>query len=217
MSADLLSLQNLTLSAGDRVLCTDLAVRLTAGDRLAIVGASGSGKTLLLRALSALDSPPGSVLRWRGRQLTPGQIPAFRSRAVYLSQRPSLPEGSVRDALRAPFRYRANQQRCYSSDTANDLLDRLGLDRHFGDRPTENLSGGESQAVALVRALLLEPDILLLDEPTAAMDPQRVAAAETLIDSWMTDSGERALVWTSHHPEQLARVSNRQMSLVAMS
>jgi len=213
VSAELLSLQNLTLSAGERVLCANLAVRLAPGDRLAIVGPSGSGKTLLLRALSALDSPPGLVLRWRGRQLTPGQIPAFRSRTVYLSQRPALPDGSVEDALRTPFRYRANQRQRYSRDTALALLERLGLDNDFAGRETADLSGGESQAVALVRALLLAPDVLLLDEPTAAMDPKRVAAAETLVDDWMAERAERALVWTSHHAEQLARVSNCQIAL----
>lgn len=213
MAEELLLLDRLTLRAGERVLCRDLKVRLVEGDRLAVAGPSGSGKTLLLRSLAALDSPPGAQLYRAGCAVGAAEIPHYRSRHIYLAQRPDFPDLRVRDLLRRPFHYRAHQNRPFSEALASRYLSVLGFDADIMTRRSADLSGGESQALALVRALLLEPRVLLLDEPTSAMDPDRTDAVEKLIDQWLTAAPGRALVWTSHQMGQLARVSNRRIDL----
>lgn len=215
MNEALLRVSQLTLQAGNRTLCRDLEVALRPGERLALAGASGTGKTRLLRCLAALDSPPGMQLQWQGQPLAPAAIPAFRARHIYLPQRPALPEGSVEQALRQPFQYRIHRSRPYPDTQARHLLSKLGFAADFLNQACSDLSGGEGQAVCLVRALLLEPDALLLDEPTSAMDPQRVASAENLVADWLAAGTGRACVWTSHDALQLARTTDRRLTLGA--
>ena len=213
MSNAVLRVNHLTLKAGSRTLCRDLDIALAPGERLALAGASGTGKTRVLRCLAALDTPPGMQLEWQGKPLIPADIPAFRARHIYLSQKPALPEGSVDEALRQPFGYRIHRSRHYPDAQVLQLLSALGFTADFLDQSCSELSGGEGQAVCLVRALLLEPDVLLLDEPTSAMDPQRVAQAESLITHWLTAGPARACIWTSHDASQLARTTDRHLTL----
>ena len=89
----------------------------------------------------------------------------------------------------------------------------LGRDEAFLQQSTDRLSGGESQIVAMLRALLTAPDVLLLDEPTASLDAEAVAAIEKLIANWLKEKPDRGCVWTSHDRQQLERNSDRVLSL----
>jgi putative ABC transport system ATP-binding protein len=97
-----------------------------------------------------------------------------------------------------------------------DLLHELGREPAFLAKSSRDLSGGEAQLVALVRAIQLEPVVLLLDEPTAALDPGTAAAVEGLLDRWLAArDNERALVLVSHDRNQTVRVTRRRLSLRA--
>ena len=109
-------------------------------------------------------------------------MPAYRARVVYVAQRPALPEGQVDAALQVPFGFRAHRQQPYSANRARELLVLLGRDEKFRQQRTERLSGGEGQIVAMLRALLIAPDVLLLDEPTASLDAKNSAAVVSLIN-----------------------------------
>lgn len=187
---------------------------LHAGERLALIGASGSGKSVLLRALALLDAPSSGEVLWLGEPVTAPLIPHFRSRACYLSQRAALVEGSVMDNLRLPFTLKHNRQYRFDADTAARLLALAGKPRSFLDKAGTDLSGGEAQLVALVRALLLTPQVLLLDEPTSALDPQSVAGVETLVMNWLDESpNDRALLWITHDHAQARRISTRTLTM----
>jgi putative ABC transport system ATP-binding protein len=176
-----------------------LALRI--GDRVVLSGASGSGKTVLLRALSLLDPAQEGEVRWRGQAISNRDVPAFRSRACYVQQRPAFTEATVEASLRAPFALRQHRQRSFDRDRALELLRRFDRRADALELETDDLSGGERQIVALVRALLLEPQVLLLDEPTASLDPAAADAAVSLLDSWIDESSaERALLLVSHRP-----------------
>lgn len=199
-----------------RTLWRDLALTLHAGERVALAGASGSGKTLLLRTLAGLEPLQQGELIFQGRRLPEWSMPAYRARVAYLPQRPALPEGSVEDALRAPFRFHVHRHREFRAGRARKLLARLGRGERFLQQRTEQLSGGELQIVTLLRALLIGPDVLLLDEPTASLDADAVAAVEALVIAWLHEDPQRASLWASHDRQQLQRVGDRVLTLDTM-
>ncbi len=185
---------------------------LTAGERLALTGPSGSGKTVLLRTIAGLVDPSEGELFFRGRSLQRWWMPAYRAEVMYLPQRPALPEGSVEAALSAPFRLRVHRDKRFSRESMAGLLSRIGRSEAFLRQSCGALSGGEAQCVNVLRAVLLEPTVLLLDEPTASLDAEAAAQAEGLVDEWMAGAG-RACIWTSHNREQLQRVTQRTLAL----
>ncbi|NYT76184.1 ATP-binding cassette domain-containing protein [Alcaligenaceae bacterium] len=211
--AALLRAQHLGFQIGGQLLWHDLAITLQPGERLGITGPSGCGKTLLLRTLAGLEPLQQGQLEYRGRALTNWKMPAYRARVVYLPQRPALREGSVEAALRAPFRFHAHAHSTFPLDRARELLVALGREDRFLQQRCERLSGGEAQIVALLRALLLKPEVLLLDEPTASLDASAVTAIEILIEHWMTDAADRACIWTSHDSVQLQRTCDHLITL----
>lgn len=201
--------------ADGRTLWHDLQCALHAGESLAVTGPSGVGKTLLLRTLAGLRSADAGEVWFDGRGLDDWWLPGYRARVVYLAQRPGLPDGSVRDALAAPFALRVHRGQRFSPEDAVHLLAALDIQPAFLDQATDDLSGGEAQVAALVRALLIEPRVLLLDEPTAALDPERTLRVEALLRAWLTGDAQRACIWVSHDATQVARVSDRVLALGA--
>lgn len=211
----LLGAAGLACSVAGRDLWRDLDLQLAAGDSLAVTGPSGVGKTLLLRALAGLRPLDAGEIRFDGRPLHNWWLPAYRAQVVYLAQRPALPDGSVGAALTAPFALRVHQHQHFEREWALRQLDALGLPPAFLEQATDGLSGGEAQVAALLRALAVEPRVLLLDEPTAALDPERTRRAETLLGAWRVAAPGRACVWVSHDAEQVARVAQRTLALAA--
>jgi putative ABC transport system ATP-binding protein len=195
-------------------LIRDVSLALRPGDRLAIRGPSGAGKTVLLRALAVLDPLDAGAIHWNGKPVRGELIPTFRSQVIYLHQRPALFEGSVRANLEQPFALKVFRGRRFERDRAVGLLKELGRDASFLEKPACDLSGGEAQLVALLRAIQLAPKILLLDEPTAALDAHATQTVEQLIDCWFGEQpGQRAFVWISHDAEQARRVAGRTLEM----
>jgi len=194
----------------DRWLLRDINCRICTGDRIAIVGPSGSGKTLLLRALAALDPLDAGQILWNEQRLRGAIVPLFRRSVVYLHQRATLLEGTVEGNLREPYSLRGHRHVRFDRQRIEAWLARLGRDASFLRKLHRDLSGGEAQLAALLRAIQLDPHVLLLDEPTAALDRDASGAVEQLVELWYADRPEeRATVWVSHDGDQADRVARK--------
>ncbi|AYF49747.1 ATP-binding cassette domain-containing protein [Pseudomonas fluorescens] len=188
---------------------------LHAGDRVSITGSSGSGKSVFLRALALLDTPTSGQILWNGQPIANAQIPHYRSHISYLSQRPALLEGTVEDNLCFPFSLKTLRKRHFDRPSVITLLEHAGKAPDFLAKHALDLSGGESQVVSLIRTLQLDPEVLLLDEPTAALDPASSRDVEALIDAWFAADNARAYVWVSHDLDQARRMSDIHLQMSA--
>ena len=203
--------------AGRRVegrwLWRDLNFDVASGTRLGLTGPSGSGKTLLLRALAGLDELDAGTISFRGRPLEDWSMPDYRAHVMYLAQAPALMEGTVEDNLRAIFAFDVHGAKTYNPSWVDAHLALLGRDDGFLARESRLLSGGEQQMTAFLRALQLDPDVLLLDEPTASLDARSTQRIEDLVTAWLDEEPGRAAVWTSHQPDQIERMTTRRIDL----
>jgi len=202
--------------ANDRWLLRDISLSVQGGDRIAIIGPTGSGKTLLLRSLAILDRVDAGDICWNGKPVRGNAVPVFRSQVSYLHQRSALVEGTVERNLRQPFALQAHQSRQFDRQRIVQFLSLLGRDESFLSMQQRDLSGGELQLTALLRAIQLDPAILLLDEPTAALDAGSKNMVEKLVTGWLDEKPtERATVWVTHDPEQPQRVSTSVLHIRA--
>jgi tungstate transport system ATP-binding protein len=169
------------------------ALDVRRGEVLAIVGPNGSGKSTLLRVLGLLETPAAGQVWVQDRPVTVATALAERRRMASVFQQPSLTRGSVADNVALGLRFRG-VARSEAAARVDRWLARLGI-ATLRDRPARGLSGGEAQRVALARALVLEPDVLLLDEPFAALDaPARAALIPDLATILRADAVTTVLV-----------------------
>ena len=209
----ILSVQDLGRRLEKQWVWSHLSFQLFPGEQVAVVGAFGSGKSLLLRALAGLEPVQAGQIIFQGQPINSWFMPSYRSEIIYLHQRPALWEGTVEENLQQVYRLAVHRHQVYNSQLILDYLHLLHKTADFLQRPISAISGGEAQIVAFLRALQLSPKVLLLDEPTASLDAGTSKSLEALVTVWQNEDPQRAYLWTSHDPTQLSRITNRQITL----
>jgi lipoprotein-releasing system ATP-binding protein len=192
----------------------DLDVSVERGEMVAIVGASGVGKSTLLHVLGGLDSVDGGFIRIGDAdlgQLTDAALVAFRNRHVgFVFQfHHLLPEFTALENTEMPMRI-ARMDAGERSSRAAELLERVGLGARLTHRPGM-LSGGEQQRVAIARALVMRPDLLLADEPTGDLDEHTAESLHALLREMHRERGLTSIIAT-HNP-RLAAACDRVLRL----
>src|SRR5687767_8838689 len=197
-------LERVTAARGGRPVLKDVDLDIDGG-ATAIVGPSGVGKSTLLRLLNRLADPDEGVVRLHGEDLRELDVLALRRRAVLVPQVPAPLPGTVAENVRYGPSLQGEE-----ADVGRSLA-RAGLDASFAEREASRLSIGEQQRVMLARALALEPEVLLLDEPTAALDGEAAAGVERTIAALVREGASVVLV--THDREQPARVGAGTIAL----
>ncbi len=205
----LISLHGAGLRFGSVQALRDITLQLRAGERLALVGANGSGKTSLLRLLNGLLPPSEGRRELHALAAPNGQQQRPVSAMVF--QRPFLLQLSVRRNLQLAL-WLAGVPRAQREARLRAALARVGLDELL-ERPARALSGGQQQRLALARAWAVAPDVLFLDEPTASLDPSAKREVEQLIEAFGHDGV--TLVMSSHNLGQVKRLATRVVYLEA--
>ena len=196
-------LEHISKRYGGREVLRVPALDILRGEVLAVVGPSGAGKSTLLRLLCLLEAPDAGVLTLEGERVTTPAPLAIRRRVTLCFQRPQLLDRSVCDNVRLALQIHGARD-----DAAVDaLLDLLGLSA-LARANARQISSGEAQRVALARALVLKPALLLLDEPTANLDPANVALIERAVAGLRARHGA-TVVWVTHNLAQARRVAGR--------
>ena len=204
MTATQIGLDAVSVQLGAQTALTDVSLRIKAGERVALVGANGSGKSTLLRTLHGLVPPAQGQLQ---------QAPGVRQAMLF--QRPHLLRlSALNNVALGLWLDRARDLRWAAAQAlALQALQRVGL-QSVAQQNGRQLSGGQQQRLALARAWARQPDVLLLDEPTASLDPHAKREVEALMAEFAS-SQERplTLVWASHNLGQVKRLATRVIYL----
>ena len=184
-----LQFDGVSLTLGGVDVVKDLTLTLAGTAPTVLIGPNGSGKTTLLRLAMGLATPTSGQITWAGLATPPGRL-------AIMFQRPVM----LRRTAKANIEYVLES---HDQPSADALLRSVGL-AHVADRPARRLSGGEQQRLALARALARNPEILLLDEPTASLDPAAIKAVEDILRE-VAKSGVK-IVMSTHDIGQARRI-----------
>lgn len=201
MPSALLVARDIVVEREGRRLVDRASLELEAASVISIAGPSGCGKSTLLRAIATLIPMTSGEVLFEGRRVDELGVIAYRRRVAYVPQSPQMFEGTVADNVRTGPRFRGVT---LTGDEVLMLLSRVGLDPSLAERAASDASGGERLRIALARALANEPSVLLLDEPTASLDPD---AARVVLDLLVKlASAGTALLVVTHIEEHAAHL-----------
>ena len=203
----MLEVNNLSKSFGDNLVLDNISFVIKKGDVVSIVGPSGSGKSTLLRCINYLEKPTSGDVIFEGNRVN--KI-VGKGIGMVFQQFNLFPNLSVLDnIILSPVKLKI-MDRDNAVKKAYELLDIIGLRDKASNYPDE-LSGGQKQRVAIIRTLIMNPDIILFDEPTSALDPEMIGEVLDLIKR-IADSGKTMLI-VSHEMNFVKNVSNRVLFL----
>lgn len=190
----------------NRLVLDKLSLTVEQGQFIVITGPSGGGKSTFMRLLVRLEEIQSGTIAFGGHQLNTLLPPELRTKMVLLQQTPTLSQGTVRENLLLPYGFQANRSLVTpSSDQLREHLDRVLLHDVDLKAPAAALSVGQCQRLCLIRALLLEPEVLLLDEPVSALDPVSRKVVEKLTEDLNKEGLTIIMISHAHFaPQQVA-------------
>lgn len=166
----LLSLTDVSLTLSGKQILAGISMNIKNGAFISVLGPSGGGKSSLLRILNGLETPTAGLVMYNGSDISACDPIELRKKVGLVFQTPVMVPGTVRDNLLLSSRW--NKKNSAPGDSRlGQILELVGLDPEILEQDGRDLSGGEKQRISLARTLLNEPEVLLMDEPTASLDP----------------------------------------------
>ncbi|MBR3617010.1 MAG: ABC transporter ATP-binding protein [Bacteroidaceae bacterium] len=211
----MIQIDNLTKSFGNLQVLKGVSLSIKKGEVISIVGPSGAGKTTLLQLIGTLDKPSGGSIRFNGEELgkmSDSRLATFRNRHIgFVFQfHQLLPEFTALENIIIPALI-AGRKRKEAEAEAMELLRIMGIEQRAQHKPSE-MSGGENQRVAVARALINRPDVILADEPSGSLDSHNKEELHRLFFDLRDKLGQTFVIVT--HDESLAAFTDRTIRMV---
>lgn len=207
----LIEVKDLCKSFGEHDVLKGINTTISRGDVIAIIGPSGCGKSTFLRSLNLLETPTSGVIKFEGTDITDKSVDINKMRekiGMVFQQFNLFPNMTIKqNIMLAPVKL-GKMTRDEASAKADELLARIGLSEK-ADLYSPQLSGGQKQRIAIIRALAMNPDVMLFDEPTSALDPEMVGEVLALMKD-LAESG-MTMVIVTHEMGFAREVANRVM------
>lgn len=204
----LLEFQDVFFINGDKTILKDISISINSGDYISVAGPSGSGKSTFLKLCCHLISPTKGSVIYRNISIMEHNPMELRKNIAYCFQTPYLFGETVMDNISFPYSIRSLK---VDLKRAEDLFLLFNLEKDYFKKEVKNLSGGEKQRISLIRTLLFEPEILLLDEVTSALDINNTLIVENVMKS-LNQNGT-TIIWVTHNPEQSKRNANKVLTI----
>jgi len=199
-------LKDVTKAYGDKIVVDAINLQIHEGEILALLGPNGSGKTTILKILAFIENPTSGEVQFQGETVTPKNTEKVRMRSTLVFQKTTLFNTSVYNNIAYGLKIRKIPKNARDEEIKRVL--KLVKLEGFGKRPARKLSGGEQQRVAIARALVLKTKLLLLDEPTANLDPKNAAILEEVIDT-VNRENKITVVMATHNMFQAKTLPHR--------
>jgi tungstate transport system ATP-binding protein len=199
-------LRNVTKTYGDKTVLDNVNLEVQEGEILALLGPNGSGKTTLLKILAFIESPTSGEVKFQGETINFKKAEKTRFQSTLVFQRTVLFSTSVYNNVAYGLKVRKTPKNVINEEVRNAL--RIVRLEGFEKRPAKKLSGGEQQRVAIARALVLKTNLLLLDEPTANLDPKNAGILEEVIDT-VNRENKTTIVMATHNMFQAKKLPHR--------
>lgn len=211
----MIQIDNLTKNFGNLQVLKGVSLSIKKGEVISIVGPSGAGKTTLLQLIGTLDKPSGGSIRFNGEELgkmSDSRLATFRNRHIgFVFQfHQLLPEFTALENIIIPALI-AGRKRKEAETEAMELLRIMGIEQRAQHKPSE-MSGGENQRVAVARALINRPDVILADEPSGSLDSHNKEELHRLFFDLRDKLGQTFIIVT--HDESLAAFTDRTIRMV---
>ncbi len=212
MQANAFQLSNIRFAYHNRLALQLNTLNIPACQTSTLIGANGSGKSTLLQLLAFISAPmPGGELSFFGKPVTPSEYLGLRRQVGFLPQKPYMLKGSVLDNIKKALKFHHIQADLWPQKI-DSTLEILAI-QHLKHRLASSLSGGELQQTALARILVLEPKVLILDEPFSYLDQQSVTRLQQFIESY-SKQPHNTLIFSTHNRLQGMALSENIISLV---
>lgn len=202
---EILKIENLNLEIGTVKILKDISFTVQKKEIIALLGPSGSGKSSLLKSINMLNTPSCGQIKYHNNDIQEISPMALRKKIGYVLQKPTLFGNDVMENLKYPCEL---HQKVFDINLVEFYLKKVNLKPDILEKKPNELSGGEQQRISLVRTLLLEPEIILLDEVTSALDEDNTLLIEELIKN-ENENNELTVIFISHNNEQAKRLAQK--------
>lgn len=209
MNTSILSLDQVSYRVRDAIILENISFNVETGEKVILTGPSGSGKSTLLKLVGSILTPTEGTISYNGESILSIEPTTYRKEVSYVFQNAQLFDETVRDNLSFPYTIR---EETFDEKLAKDYLEQVKLPTNYLDKPIKELSGGEKQRIALIRNLLFEPKVLLLDEVTSSLDAKNREIILEMIEK-LNKEEERTILMITHDQNQVEK-ADRVITIV---